>query len=197
METKGVHLTENWRGNKADAFEGGHRVPFIVRWPGTVAAGARSNELISVADIMATVAEVIGHEIPDDAAEDSLSLLPVLKGNQLETPLHEAVVCHSNSGHFAIRQGKWKILFCQGSGGWSTPREPAAAKNNLPAIQLYDLEADPKEAKNVAQDHPEVVLELSSILRRYIEEGRSTKGPRQKNHNGTIPWKNVPWENAP
>ncbi len=191
---KGVHLTENWRGNKADAFEGGHRVPFIVRWPGKVEAATRTNELISVADIIATVAEVVGHEIPDHAAEDSLSLLPILKGEKLESPLHEAVVCHSISGHFAVRKGKWKALFCQGSGGWSTPREPEAAKQKLPTTQLYNLEADPKESNNLHDKHPEVLSDLSATLRRYIEEGRSTEGPRQENHNGEVHWTNVPWE---
>lgn len=194
LAEKGVHLTENWRGNKADAFEGGHRVPFIVRWPGKVEAGSRSNELISVADILATVAEVVGHEIPDNAGEDSLSLLPLLKGHELESPLHEAVICHSISGHFAVRKGKWKALFCQGSGGWSTPREPEAAKQKLPTVQLYDLEADPKEANNLHNKHPEVLSDLSATLRRYIEDGRSTEGPRQENHNGEVHWKNVPWE---
>jgi len=194
LESKGVNLRANWRGNKADAFEGGHRVPFIVRWPGKVQAGTRSDELISVADIMATCAEVIGHDLPDEAAEDSVSFLPVLHGETLEAPLHEAVVCHSISGHFALRSGKWKILYCQGSGGWSAPKEVVAAKQDLPEIQLYDLETDPKETTNVYQQHPEVVSDLTAILRRYVETGRSTPGERQKNHGGGIHWDHLPWE---
>jgi hypothetical protein len=194
LESHGVHLTEHWRGNKADAFEGGHRVPFIVRWPGKVEPGSRSDEVITQADIMATVAELVGHEIPDNAAEDSVSLLSVVKGEEAEGPLHEAIVNHSISGYFAIRQGKWKLLFCQGSGGWSAPREPEAAKQGLPAIQLYDLDADPKESTNLQAKHPEVVSELSAILRRFIENGRSTPGPRQLNHDGAVHWRNVPWD---
>ncbi len=194
LKGKGVDLTASWRGNKADAFEGGHRVPFIVRWPGKVEAGVRSDELISVADIMATVAEVVDHDLPENAAEDSVSILPVLKGETLEVPLHEAVICHSISGHFAVRKGKWKILYSQGSGGWSEPREPAAAKQKLPDVQLYDLEADPKESVNLHDKHPEVVSELSAILRRYVEGGRSTKGSLQENHKGEKHWGHLPWE---
>ena len=85
-------MNENWRGYKADAYEGGHRVPFIVRWPGKVEAGTRSDELVSLVDITATVAEVVGYELPVDAAEDSVSLLPVMLGKSMEKPLHEAVV---------------------------------------------------------------------------------------------------------
>tara|TARA_R110002096_G_scaffold16106_61_gene55399 strand:+ start:5189 stop:6832 length:1644 start_codon:yes stop_codon:yes gene_type:complete len=194
LESKGVNLRANWRGNKADAFEGGHRVPFIVRWPEKVEAGTRSDELISVADILATCAEVIGHELADNAAEDSVSFLPVLHGETLETPLHDAVVCHSISGHFALRSGKWKILYCQGSGGWSAPKENIAAKQNLPQIQLYDLEADPKETTNIYEKHPEVVSGLTAILRRYVENGRSTPGVRPQNHGGEIHWDHLPWE---
>jgi arylsulfatase A-like enzyme len=194
LDSKGVHLAEHWRGYKADAFEGGHRVPFIVRWPGKVAAGSRSDELVSLVDVMATVADVVGHKLPATAAEDSVSLLPILRGEKPSQVLHEAVVCHSISGYFALRSGKWKILFCQGSGGWSGPREPEAAKAQLPAIQLYDLEADPKETTNLYEKHPEVVSDLTAVLRRYIENGRSTPGAKQQNHAGAVYWKNVPWE---
>ncbi len=194
LATQGVHLTEHWRGNKADAFEGGHRVPFVVRWPGRVAAGTRSNEAVSLVDIMATVAEVVGHPLPDDAAEDSVSLLPLLRGNAPKESLHEAVVCHSISGHFALRRGKWKLMYCQGSGGWSTPKEAAAKKQGLPPIQLYDLEADPKETTNLGSQLPDVVAELTAILRRYVEDGRSTPGKPQQNDQGVNHWSQLPWK---
>ena len=196
LESHDIHLIEHWRGYKADAYEGGHRVPFIVRWPGKIAPNSRSDETVSLVDVMATIAELVGHQIPPNAAEDSVSLLPLLLGKETKEPLHEAIVCHSISGHFAIRKGKWKLMFCRGSGGWSAPRESEAGKKNLPVIQLYDLEADPKETTNLHAQHPEVVSELSAILRRYIENGRSTPGPRQKNHNGAVHWQNVPWEAA-
>ena len=196
LAAKGVHLREHWRGYKADAYEGGHRVPFVVRWPGTVAAGTRSNEVVSMVDVMATIAEVVDHKMPANAAEDSVSLLPILRGETLDNPLHEAVVCHSISGHFAVRQGgegRWKVLFCKGSGGWSAPRESAANKLGLPPIQLYDLRSDPQEANNLQSQHPEIVAELKDILRRYIEDGRSTPGPRQFNDGKRNHWNNVPW----
>ncbi len=194
LKTKGVHLTEHWRGNKADAYDGGHRVPFIVRWPGQVEAGSHNDEIISLVDIMATLADVVGHDLPINAAEDSHSLLPILRGEKLDAPLHDAVICHSISGHFVVRQGKWKLLFCHGSGGWSSPRENVAIKQGLPPIQLYDLASDPKETTNLYQQHPEIISELTMVLRRYVENGRSNPGPVQPNHNGDKYWKQLPWE---
>ena len=182
LDAAGVHLTEHWRGNKADAFEGGHRVPFIVRWPEHVSAGARNHQTIVQTDVLATLADVVGHDIPDTAAEDSVSLLPVLKRKDNDKPLHEAVINHSSSGYFAVRNDKWKVLFCRGSGGWSAPREDAALKQKLPQVQLYDLDADPKETTNVAKAHPDIVERLTAILRRYVEQGRSTDGPVQSKY---------------
>jgi arylsulfatase A-like enzyme len=196
LAAQGVHLTEHWRGNKADAYEGGHRVPLIVRWPNTVAAGKRCDEVVSLVDVMATIADVIDYQLPDDAAEDSVSLLPLLRGQTLAAPLHEAIICHSISGHFAVRQGgvgRWKALFCRGSGGWSAPTENQATKLELPPIQLYDLQSDPKETSNLQAQYPEIVSELKNTLRRYIEEGRSTPGSRQSNEGNAIHWTNVPW----
>ena len=193
LDAKGVHLTENWRGYKADAFEGGHRVPFVVRWPGKIAPGTRSDETISLVDIMATCAEVVDYTVPATAAEDSMSLLPVLTGKTLSEPLHDAVVCHSISGHFALRRGKWKIMYCKGSGGWSAPKENSSALKKSPAIQLYDLEKDPKESTNVASRFPEVVTELTAILRGYVESGRSTPGPAQPNYKREKHWGTLPW----
>ncbi len=192
LKAKGVDLTAHWRGHKADVFEGGHRVPFLVRWPGQVEAGSRSHQIISVADVMATIAEVVGHPLPANAAEDSLSFLPILRGDRYDQTQREAIVCHGIRGHFAIRRGRWKLLFCRGSGGWSAPTEAQAARENLPTIQLYDLEADPKETTNLYQEHPDIVRELTALLRRYIKNGRSTPGPRQPNHAGATQWRNVP-----
>ena len=193
LAAAGVHLTEHWRGNKADAFEGGHRVPFIARWPGRIQSGIRTNQVIVHTDVLKTLADIVGHTIPDNAAEDSVSLLPVLLGKDRDDPLHEAVIHHSISGHFAVRSGKWKVLFCRGSGGWSAPREPVALKQKLPPIQLYDLENDPKEKTNIADEHPAVVKRLTGILRRYVEQGRSTSGARQKNHRSATHWGHLPW----
>lgn len=194
LDAAGVHLNEHWRGWKADAYEGGHRVPFIVRWPGQIESGAKCAQTITLADIMATCAAVVGHKLPAAAAEDSVSLLPTLRGKNALKPLHEVVVHHSVSGHFAVRKGKWKLLLCRGSGGWSPPREPAAVKQGLPLVQLYNLHADPKETLNLQADHPEVVAQLTADLRRIIEQGRSTPGPKQANHAGATWWPGLPWE---
>ena len=189
LDAAGVHLNVNWRGWKADAYEGGHRVPFIVRWPGQVKPGTRSTQTITLTDIMATCAGILGAELPANAAEDSVSLLPVLRGKKMEKPLHDVVIHHSGSGHFAIRKAQWKLLLCRGSGGWSPPRETEAAKKKLPMLQLYDLANDPKESKNLHAQYPNKVKELVSDLAKVFRNGRTTHGPRQQNEGwpNTIP----------
>ncbi|PHS17460.1 MAG: arylsulfatase [Blastopirellula sp.] len=194
LDAAGIHLNANWRGWKADAFEGGHRVPFIVRWPGNINKGTLSKQTITVADVMATCAEIVGHDLSESTAEDSVSLLPTLRGEKVNGALHQAVVHHSVSGHFAIRNGDWKLLFCKGSGGWSPPRESVANKQNLPSLQLYNLKDDPKETKNLQAEHPELVTQLTEELRQIIEQGRSTPGAKQPNHAGATWWKGLPWD---
>jgi arylsulfatase A len=137
-----------------------------------------------------------GHRfsLPDNAAEDSVSLLPLLKGQTIVSSRRKAIVCHSSNGYFAVRKGKWKVEFCAGSGGWSAPRGKQAEKMGLPAVQLYDLEADPKEQHNVYSRHPQVVEELRALLKQYVTQGRSTPGRPQKNE-GPKHWKQLPWEN--
>ena len=189
LDAAGVHLNANWRGWKADAYEGGHRVPFIVRWPGHINPGTRSDETIVLTDIMASCAGILGTDLPADAAEDSVNLLPVLRGVNLEKPLHDIAIHHSGSGYFAIRKGQWKLLLCRGSGGWSLPREAEAAKKKLPMLQLYDLANDPKETKNLHAKYPDKVTELANALAKAIREGRTTPGPSQSNQGwpNTIP----------
>ncbi len=189
LNAANVHLNENWRGWKADAYEGGHRVPFIVRWPGRIRGDTRSEQTISLADIMATCAELIDTKLPATAAEDSVSLLPVLTGKKVDEALHELVIHHSISGHFAVRMGKWKLLLCRGSGGWSSPRESVATKQKRPMLQLYDLDNDPKETENLHTKYPDRVRTLVNALARAIGEGRTTPGPPQANQGwpNTIP----------
>lgn len=194
LEQKNVHLREHWRGHKADIWEGGHRVPFIARWPGVIQAKSICRHAITLVDFMATAAEMVGFSLPDNAAEDSVSLLPLLKGQTIVSSRRKAIVCHSSNGYFAVRKGKWKVEFCAGSGGWSAPRGKQAEKMGLPAVQLYDLEADPKEQHNVYSRHPQVVEELRALLKQYVTQGRSTPGRPQKNE-GPKHWKQLPWEN--
>ena len=194
LRQKKTNLQNHWRGMKADAFEGGHRAPFIVRWPGHVEPGSRSEQTISLVDIMATCAEAVGVTLADTAAEDSVSLMPALKGEDMKIPLHKAVICHSVAGVFVIRKGKWKLQYSAGSGGWSDPNDRAALKQGLPKWQLYDLTIDPRETNNLIKSYPEVVKDLTAILRGYIEKGRSTPGAPQHNYGDAIWWKGLPWE---
>jgi len=169
------------RGYKADIYDGGHHIPFFVRWPGHIKPGSTTGQIACLTDFFATVAEVIGEKLPDAAAEDSVSLLPVLTNPALDKPLREAIVHHSIDGCFAIRQGNWKLELCPGSGGWSAPRDPAAFREGLPAIQLYDMGADVAEKNNVQSANPAIVERLTKLLEKYVSEGRSTAGAPQEN----------------
>jgi arylsulfatase A-like enzyme len=184
LRAKGHEPSYIFRGHKADIYDGGHRVPFLVRWPGRIKAGTTSNQLVSLVDFMATCADILQAPLPDNAGEDSVSILPVLIG-AAETPVREALVHHSISGKFAIRKGPWKLNLCPGSGGWSAPRDPLAIREGLPPIQLCSMENDPGEQHNLQAEHPEVVKELTALLQRYIARGRSTPGAPQEN-NATI-----------
>jgi arylsulfatase A-like enzyme len=168
------------RGSKADIFEAGHRVPFVARWPGKVRAGSSTDQIVSLNDLMATCAEMLGAKLPDNAGEDSVSMLPVLLG-RATSPVREAVVHHSINGSFAIRQGPWKLILSSSSGGWSAPRPGTPTANKLPPIQLYDLSQDLAETKNVHASHPEVTQRLTKLLEKYVTEGRSTPGKPQTN----------------
>ncbi len=177
---KGHNPSASFRGTKADIFDGGHHIPFLARWPAVVAPGSRTDQIICLNDLFATTADILGVPLPPDAAEDSVSILPLLRG-RTETPVREAVVHHSINGSFAIRQGDWKLELCADSGGWSgpTPNSPAARK--LAPLQLYNVRADLGETNNVQAAHPEVVARLTHLLEKYVADGRSTPGPARTN----------------
>lgn len=177
---RGHNPSYRFRGHKADIYEGGHRVPFLVRWPGKVAPGSRSDQLLCLTDLMATCAELVGATLPPDAGEDSVSFLPALQGTA-DRPLREAVVHHSINGSFAIRQGPWKLCFCPGSGGWSAPRPGRDDTRGLPPRQLFHLERDLGEQHNVVDEHPQIVAELTALMEKYVRQGRSTPGAPQAN----------------
>ena len=161
---------------------------------GVIKPGSESSQTISLVDIMATCADATDYKLPETAAEDSVSLLEVFKDVSIEKPLHEAVICHSSTGQFVVRKGKWKILFCPGSGGWSAPKDAQAKKQGLPDWQLYDLLSDPKETTNLVNSRPEVAEELKGILKKYVEQGRSTPGAAQPNHGKQNWWPQLPWK---
>ncbi|MGQ9574793.1 MAG: sulfatase family protein [Thermoguttaceae bacterium] len=188
LQAKGHNPSYVLRGHKADIWEGGHRVPLVVRWPGKVQPGSTSDQLVSLIDFMATFAEILGEKLPDNAGEDSVSLLPALLGCA-DRPLREALVHQSAPGKFAIRQGPWKLILCPGSGGWSSPRDAEATKLGLPKVQLYDLSADIGEKRNLQAEHPEIVRRLTALLEKYVAQGRSTPGPPQQNDAAVDIWK--------
>jgi arylsulfatase A len=157
-----------YRGIKTDIWEGGHRVPFLVRWPGRVRAGAVNDEPICHVDLMATVAAVTEYDLPNDTAVDSYNLLPVFEEKDYAKPLREAIVHHSLHGVFAIRQGRWKLILDPGSGGWFRD-----VPEDAPPVQLYDMHEDPGEQTNVQAEHPRVVERLTALLQQYRESGRS------------------------
>ena len=184
MVKKGHKPNADWRGHKADIFEGGHRVPFHVRWPERVKPGSTSNALISTVDFFATAAEIAGSKwkISSDEAEDSISFLHNLDRNCPPGAARESLVHHSIAGSFAIRRDQWKLNLCPGSGGWSQPRPRDALKNpDLPPLQLYNLDVDPGETTNLQGTNPEKVKELVDELVKIIANGRTTKGPKQSN----------------
>ncbi len=196
LKEKGHVPGYKYRGHKADIFEGGHRVPFIVKWPEVIEKGQVSNETICTTDLMATCADLVGYTLSADEGEDSYSLLPLFKNENADKPFREATVHHSINGSFAIRQGDWKLIMCPGSGGWSFPKpDNAEAMDSLPKYQLYNLEADPGEMDNQYESNPEKVAELRSILVKYISQGRSTPGEAQKNDPVDFIWEQTSFIN--
>jgi arylsulfatase A len=168
------------RGSKADIWEGGHRVPFIARWPAKIRPGSQSERTICHTDLLATCADLLEARLPENAGEDSVSFLPSLIGNS-DAPNRPSLVNHSSTGRFAIREANWKLEFCPGSGGWAAPTDAVATEQNLPRVQLYNLATDLAETKNLYADHPEIVQRLRARLEAEIANGRSTPGPKQSN----------------
>lgn len=177
---KGHNPSANLRGHKADIYDGGHRVPFIVRWPARVKGGQTTKQLTCLTDFMATAAEITGVKLPDNAAEDSFSFLPVLLGESGK-PTRQSVIHHSINGSFALREGDWKIELCAGSGGWSDPRPGSPGEQGLPDTQLYNLKADIAEKTNLQSSEPAMVARMTADLEKFVTDGRSTPGEPQQN----------------
>ena len=153
------------RGQKADIWDGGHREPFIVRWPGKVAAGHASNQLVCLGDLMATCAAIVGAELPDGAGPDSINILPVMMGR--EEALRDTLVHHSGDGMFSIRRGPWKLIEGLGSGGFTKPARVEPQPDG-PTGQLYNTAEDLGEQRNLWQEHPQVVAQLSKLLAEIV-----------------------------
>ena len=162
----------DWRGYKSHIWDGGHREPLIIRWPGVVQPGAVSDELICLTDLMATSAAIVEYDLPDDAGEDSYNILPALTGDTGKASMRESVIHHSCFGVFSIRQDAWKlILETQGSGGWPPP-SGGGPEMGAPG-QLYNLREDPQETTNLWDHRIDVVKRLIELLKTYKEGGRS------------------------
>jgi arylsulfatase A-like enzyme len=151
-----------WRGMKADIYEAGHRVPFIVRWPGRVKAGSVNTDPICLNDFMATAAEAAGARLPADAAEDSFSLLPALLGKPAAP--RDGTVHQSSSGDLALRQGEWKLIFHKDG-----------------RRELFHIASDLSETTDVLAANGETAARLAKTMERFIAEGRSNAGPPQRN----------------
>jgi arylsulfatase A len=157
------------RGMKGDAWEAGHRMPFIVRWPGIVATGSVCDDTVGFTDLLATMAEIVGAALPARASPDSVSFLPALKGRPIRRP---PLVMQSGGGLMTIRSGRWKLIDGLGSGGFSEPAVIAPGPDGLSG-QLYDLAADRAETTNRFAREPQVVERLRAEMRRIVEAGRS------------------------
>jgi arylsulfatase A-like enzyme len=168
LEANGHFPSGPLRGYKAAAWEGGHRVPFVVRWPGAVKPGATCGQTVCSVDLMATFADVFGAKLPPGAGEDSASLVPLLRGE--DRPVHAAVVHQSSTGVFAVRSGKWKLILGPGSG------PPDGSQPHL-----YDLDADLGEATDLAAARPGDVKRLTGLLETIVADGRSTPGAKRTN----------------
>jgi arylsulfatase A-like enzyme len=173
LEQMGHYPSGPLRGYKSDAWEGGHRVPFIVRWPGTVKPGSVCHQLVHQADFIRTFADILGTKLPDNAGEDSFSLRPLLRGE--DKPIREHTVSAASGGTPALRLGNWKYIPAPGSGGWGTGGDQSQP------VQLYDLADDIGETKNLAAAMPGKVAGMKALLEKLITDGRSTPGAQQKN----------------
>src|SRR5262245_10251301 len=171
----GHHANGNLRGQKADIWEGGHRVPFIVKWPGNIKAGSRSDQLVCLTDLMATIAAMTGIPLLPDSGEDSLDFSTVLLGRKSGAALRSVIVHHSADGTFAIRQGHWKLALALGSRGFSLPKEETPKPGEAEG-QLYNLRDDPQEQHNLWLRESKTVTRLKALLEKIQADGRSRPG---------------------
>ena len=171
IEAYGHEANLHYRGQKADIWEGGHRVPFIARWPGHIPEGGQNASLLSLTDLLATSAAVVGEALSEGAGEDSYNMLPALLSEQ-DTGIRESIINHSLRGMFAMRLGDWKYIEGLGSGGFTRPQEREPEEGESPG-QLFNLAADSSETENVYKDHPEIVAQLQELLDRQRDQGYS------------------------
>ena len=163
------------RGQKADIWDGGHREPFVARWPGHIAPGGESDQLVCVGDLLATCAEIVGYELPADAAQDSFSMLPALTGAPAVGSVRQDLIHHSGEGMFSLRRGPWKLIVGLGSGGFPEPKQ-ADPEPGGPVGQLYHIQRDLQESGNQWLERPQLVEELMELLCQYQGQGFTRPG---------------------
>ena len=190
LASKGHDPSYLFRGHKADIFEGGHHVPYIVSWPAKVKPG-KTDQILCTTDLFATVADIIGVGYQYNVAEDSYSFLPALNLKS-KSKERKSIVHHSINGSFAYREGDWKVIFCPGSGGWSAPKPKSDGIDKLPKVQLYNLLNDLGEENNLQDKQAEIVEKYRTKLSQIVNDGRSTKGKPQKN-DGPEKWVQLEW----
>lgn len=176
-----------YRGHKGDIWDGGHRIPWILSWPGHVKPGMAASQTVSLTDAYSTFAEILDIALEDDEAEDSFSLSSLLRGDTKQ--IRDYTVHSSGNGYFAIRKGKWKLEMCPYAGSMADRNVDLAS---LPPTQLYDMEADPGETNNLVNEHPDIVEELTQLLTDCVFSGRSTAGAKGKN-TGPEWWPQINW----
>ena len=192
--------SSHFLGAKRDNWEGGHRVPFIARWPGVIAPGSTCDTPFCLVDMMATFAEMMSVELPKDQGVDSVSILPLMLGKGGDYRKAHAIIHHSSSGRFAIRNGDWKLLLHAGSGGNSYGAGQRSSRYNgtieqrsfdTANRQLYNMRTDPDETTNLIEIRPDVVSELTALAGEYVRQGRSTPGSHQKTDLQN--WPQIDW----
>lgn len=171
IDHRGHKPNDGFRGQKADIYEGAHRVPFLVRWPGKTPPDTVSEEVICFTDFYATFAAINGAVVPQGEAEDSFNVLPAFQGQEIEDHPH---LHRSRTGLYAIRLGPWKLIQGRGSGGFTQPVDPPIKEGDLEG-QLYHLKSDPGEEENLWAEEPEIVRKLSRMLEIYRNSGRSRR----------------------
>lgn len=181
MQELGHYSSYKYRGIKGSIYEAGHRVPFVVKWPKQIKKSLESDRLMCTTDLFATVADVLEDKLPDHIAEDSYSFNSILKGNIENDKVRGGIVHHSDNGFFAIRDGKWKLVFTHDAGSRRKDPKDKPIIGNPADLQLFDMENDPYETMNVQAENPKVVLHLKQLMKQYVDDGRSTKGKVQKN----------------
>ena len=184
LREHGHDPSAGFRGMKSDLYEGGHRVPCLVRWPGRIARGGSSDALAGTTDLFATCLSAAGVKVAA-GGEDSVDLLPVLTGKAKMA--RESYILHSIDGRFAFRKGTLKYLACRGSGGWSPPTPKDRDYMRLPPDQLFDLAEDPSEESNLARPRQAEVERLWAELAGQVKAGRTTPGPASPNDVEVIP----------